>query len=133
MARSYLEWCETLKWRPFTHLGGYHTPSGVNHSHNHSISYSSSTIFNSFPFLIRLCLEFLLLVMLFLYAYGASFGSVMTTIDVNLVAISIPHCIPSISLYIDFFHLCLCAVNLHTYLTIWLSSCPVGIFHRFHH
>ena len=29
-----------------------------------------------------------------------------------------------------FFHFCLCEVNLHTYLTIWLSSCPVGIFLR---
>ena len=98
LARSYLEWCETLKWRPFTHLGGYHTPNGVNPSHNHSIS-SPSTLLISFPFHICICLEFLLLVMLLLYAYGASFGSAMTTINVYLIAISIPHCIPSITLY----------------------------------
>ena len=50
LARSYLKLCETLKWRPFTHLGGYYTPSGVNHFHHRSISFSSPTLFNSFPF-----------------------------------------------------------------------------------
>jgi len=37
----------------------------------------------------------------------------------------------SSSPYLVFFLLPL-EVNLHTYLTIWLSSCPVGIFSRSH-
>ena len=41
----------------------------------------------------------LLLVLLLLYDYGSSFGSAMTTIDAYLIVISIPHCIPSITLY----------------------------------
>jgi len=39
--------------------------------------------------------------MLLLYAYGASFGSTMTTIDVYLVAIPF-HIALHLSLYIDF-------------------------------
>jgi len=62
----------------------------------HSFQFISISAFHT-----CLCLEFLLLVFLLLYAYGSSFGSTMTTINVYLISISIPHCILSIT-YIDF-------------------------------
>jgi len=51
---------------------------------------------------------------------------------VSFHALSIPHHTSS-SPYNAFFLFFPLKVNLHTYLTTWLSSCPVGIFPRSHH
>jgi len=80
------------------------------------------------------------LVFLYLFPFGSSFGFVLffhfiiRPCFISLFPfMSFNFCnASSLSPYIDFPFLHL-KVNLHTYLTTWLSSCPVGIFPRSHH
>ena len=127
--RSYSEWFGKLSSDDqHTHLGAHHPPSGVTFlTHHHKFSHSISP----FQFM---CLSLSLSSLLLLgftnnHEYGALFGRPWPPLIFTLCPFQFCNCI-SFSPYLDF-HFCLCEVNLHTYLTTWLSSCLVGIFLRF--
>ena len=104
-----------LSWRS-------HTPSSVFiHSLHHKLSCPSS-LFPFFHYAIYPCVY-----VLFLLPFSIRSPSLY------LLSFMFFHFrkVYSSSPYLVIFLLPL-EVNLHTYLTIWLSSCPVGIFPRFH-
>ena len=129
--RSYLEWSGKLpSGTQHTHLGAHHTPSGVTFlTHHHKFSHSIflpflHSIYLLISFSLNCCSRF----WPHQYEYGALFGRLCPSLMLTLIPFQFCNCI-SFSPYLVL-HLCLCEVNLHTYLTIWLSLCPVGIFRR---
>ena len=108
-----------------THLGAHHPPSGVTFlTHIHKFSHSIFLPFlHSIYVLISFSLNYCSRFWPHEYEYGASFGSLCPPLMLTLPPFQFRNSI-LFSAYLVF-HLCL-----HTYLTIWLSSCSVGIFLR---
>ena len=112
-----------LKWRPSTLI--LEKPHSKWRVQLFSITISILPLsFLSFPY----ATYYLCFLYLFCLIFSIRFPSCY---HVSFPVFYIPHH-TSFSPYNVFFLLPL-EVNLHTYLTTWLSSCPVGIFPRSHH
>ena len=110
-----------------------HTPSGVSII-NPPHKLSSSILFLHFHFHHFILCSSLVSIRFFHCAYVLfflHFNSVMHCFIAFFHIFQFQQCIIHVTLY-WFLSLPL-EVNLHTYLTTWLNSCPVGIFPRFHH
>ena len=115
---SYLECSCTSSGGFTTHLGVFH------HSKWHdSLPYSISFI-HPFILFILLCTTFHSILCL----------SLLFNFSFYIVFLYLAPCLnfaPHHHLHHTIVSLCPLEVNLHAYLTTWLSSCPVGIFFEF--
>ena len=126
--RSYLEWFgKLLSGGQHTHLGAHHIPSGVTFLTHHHKFFVPFSFHFSIPFmfclLVLICCSWVSLIIMSMVHH---LGGLDHHWYLPCAHFNFANCI-SYSLYLVF-HLCLWKVNLHTYLTTWLSSCPVGIF-----
>ena len=122
-----------LKWRPSTLILEATILQLACQFSTHTISFLLPS-FPSFPF------TPFYLVFLYLFPFGSSFvfcvvlpfyHSTMFHFIVSFHVFQFPQCIIIVTLY--WFSFLPLEVNLHTYLTTCLCSCPVGIFPRSNH